>query len=653
MPLPDLKSGSDDDDEPEPKRVKGGFRLRSLCPHDHGRTNDEIHKTVELCPVVKAIMGTPQVQRLRYLKQLGTAEQTYMNVNHSRFEHSVGVAHLAECMAHRLQNRQPNLKITDKDVLCVKLAGLCHDLGHGPFSHVYMNKRTHVDELTKHLEKNPELLKHYEGIPPIPRDWKHEDASLMMIDAALEHLGLAIDMHNLDLPLRQIGDGIQADSMRVYKQYADEDGKPNPQDILTSRDWIFIKECILGHPIGRPQPVDAERSGFLGRPYRRQEFLYDIVANRHTGLDVDKIDYFARDDRRANGGSGEIEIRMIDEAVVARAECPQPKECFACNEHDPGDHLMICYPEKMDRCAMAFFNKRFDFHASIYTHKTSMAATFMICDIFTHADPFFRIPTVMDGDVAPQDGMPAALPISRAMLHKTSYLRLRDGVIDQIMATQTPELRKARSIIERLWNRDLYKCAATKPIDVHKRKEKAVWDKSEADIKKEILQLGGVHGGQDGELVCLNEEDIIVEKCKMHHGQGEDNPVMLMRFLPKDELPKLTRPFDQLPTAVKLKDEVISGNTPRAMQEQSIRVFCRGDSNKLDLLRHVFCLWAKEVEEEFQFTVEEANSDSDYGEESQPAALTQDSVGSPIRSYQERDREQSPLPFNSRDRYQY
>ncbi|XP_028427157.1 deoxynucleoside triphosphate triphosphohydrolase SAMHD1-like [Perca flavescens] len=91
--------------------------------------NDPIHGTVELHPLLIKIIDTPQFQRLRNIKQLGGVYFVYPGASHNRFEHSIGVAHLAGQLVEALRTRQPELDIDDRDVLCVKIAGLCHDLG--------------------------------------------------------------------------------------------------------------------------------------------------------------------------------------------------------------------------------------------------------------------------------------------------------------------------------------------------------------------------------------------------------------------------------------------------------------------------------------------------------------------------------------------
>lgn len=58
---------------------------------------------------------------------------------HNRFEHCIGTAHIAKELMLKLRGKQPSLEIQDRDVYNVSIAGLCHDLGHGPFSHVFDN----------------------------------------------------------------------------------------------------------------------------------------------------------------------------------------------------------------------------------------------------------------------------------------------------------------------------------------------------------------------------------------------------------------------------------------------------------------------------------------------------------------------------------
>jgi HD superfamily phosphohydrolases len=78
--------------------------------------------------VARALLDTPPVQRLRRIKQLGTAVLVYPSANHTRFEHSIGVYHLADRALERLG-------VEGRRAKRVRAAALLHDIGHPPYSH--------------------------------------------------------------------------------------------------------------------------------------------------------------------------------------------------------------------------------------------------------------------------------------------------------------------------------------------------------------------------------------------------------------------------------------------------------------------------------------------------------------------------------------
>lgn len=89
---------------------------------------DPIHGYVKLDSLAFDLMNTPQMQRLRWIKQLGLANLVYPGANHTRFEHSLGVYHLAGTLAD-------HLGLQEDDKTRVEVAALLHDIGHGPLSH--------------------------------------------------------------------------------------------------------------------------------------------------------------------------------------------------------------------------------------------------------------------------------------------------------------------------------------------------------------------------------------------------------------------------------------------------------------------------------------------------------------------------------------
>ena len=96
---------------------------------------DPLWDNIRLDATAVAVVDTPIVQRLRYVRQLGHAFLVYPGATHSRFEHALGAYHLTRRALASLDERGELAPCPDDDRVAVRLAALLHDIGHYPFSH--------------------------------------------------------------------------------------------------------------------------------------------------------------------------------------------------------------------------------------------------------------------------------------------------------------------------------------------------------------------------------------------------------------------------------------------------------------------------------------------------------------------------------------
>ncbi|MEM3543362.1 MAG: HD domain-containing protein [archaeon] len=90
---------------------------------------EPIHGLISLDELQESLIDLPEIQRLSWIKQLGLGSLVYPGAQHTRFEHSLGVSYVAGMFADCL-------KLDKHEKYLVEAAGLLHDIGHTPFSHV-------------------------------------------------------------------------------------------------------------------------------------------------------------------------------------------------------------------------------------------------------------------------------------------------------------------------------------------------------------------------------------------------------------------------------------------------------------------------------------------------------------------------------------
>uniref|UniRef100_A0A1X7T7E2 Death domain-containing protein n=1 Tax=Amphimedon queenslandica TaxID=400682 RepID=A0A1X7T7E2_AMPQE len=184
-------------------------------------------------PLIIKIVQSRQFQRLKKISTLGYTYENKTKANYTKLQHSIGMYYFAGEYVKQLQRKQPELNITESDVLCVQIAALCFNLGVGPFSHIFGLFLKEICQ-KQHTEK--------------PWD-NFSEASVNMFQYMLED--------NEDL----------MDSFRRYFN--------NPREDIT-----FITELM--------------REERKMQCIQDKEFLYEIILNE-SQMNVKVIDYTTRD----------------------------------------------------------------------------------------------------------------------------------------------------------------------------------------------------------------------------------------------------------------------------------------------------------------------------------------------------------------------
>lgn len=243
------------------------------------RILDNVHGFIEYTNAEKAIMDTLLFKRLQSIKQLSIANWIFPGSEHTRFIHSLGVMHIADKIALRLN-------LGDDDRKIIRIAGLLHDIGHYPLSHVC------------------EM--------PYRQDFKKYD-----------------EKYFCQLVNRDIKDKIDSFSVPITKEFmkASLEGHHEAVGEAVIKNSIELRDIIIGE-CGE-QSIDIICDMITGN-VKRSTTNPLWVQILHSEIDADGIDYMMRDAAFAGTGFGSFEMNQL--IICFEKRTYQGKEILCINE---------------------------------------------------------------------------------------------------------------------------------------------------------------------------------------------------------------------------------------------------------------------------------------------------------------------------------
>jgi HD superfamily phosphohydrolase len=557
--------------------------------------NDCVHHHMELDRVSTLIIDTPQFQRLRdigqvrgtppftrtfvptggskHCLQVGGVYHVFPSACHKRFEHSVGVAYLGRTFIRMLASAQPEVGITESDCLCIEIAGLCHDLGHGIMSHMF-------DRMF------------------IPRacgacSWEHEHASIAMLD----HL---IKENDLQRPLEKAGLTIcHVDTEEQFAAYRAQQAILGFGDAaFPDCDLHFIKELILGDPKEAPagwvwRGAQGRRIGAAGIS---KQFLFELVANKRNSVDVDKLDYFSRDCKQLNVAIPFDASRLMRFGRVVTLESGM---------------TTIGYASKEAWNVYQLFSSRYSLHKRAYQHRVARVVETMFTEALLLADAHLRF----EGS----DGR--MLKISESIWDMKAYAKVTDYVLRMIANSSDALLGPARNLIHRIERRDFYTFIGETLWDT--QRSASLSPEPSPDTAKRSRAAAGLDGtpaplqrpdsygadapwprrrvirARDGQRIqeelhalasslCdedMKVDDLLVEIITINMGMGDKNPVDSVMFYHVDKI------SSELIVAPISRHQV-SVFVPHIFEEQYVRLYCKHAAHA-PVVREAFDSWCE------------------------------------------------------------